>query len=184
MRKVPATRIAILIALASLLMLFISSCSLIPTTVKYPADEDLASVVARYLDGHIFEPSFGGQVFCATEMLHLDQQGTAIKAYVWAFCIEYFEEGPSLQMGTAVSEPLLVYMIEHEGRTLASGYAEPRDGTLYAEDIKRMFPDEAVSRMCLGDISCSNDRTQRLQTGVDKRMRQIYNLPIATQPWE
>lgn len=181
-RKTPAMRLAILVVSSLASSLFASSCSLTSSFSQPAASEDLAIVAAHYLEAHLFEPSFGGQVFCATEMLHVDQQGTAIKAYVWAMCIEYYEDNQILQAGTAASEPLMVYMIEYEGSTLASGFAEPRDGSLFADDIIRMFPVEAVERMCLEDIDCKNARMQLLEAGIEEQVKRAYNLPIATQP--
>jgi hypothetical protein len=175
-------RIAILVVSSLASSLFASSCSLVSSFGQPAASEDLAIVAAQYLEAHLFEPSFGGQVFCATEMLHVDQQGTAIKAYVWAMCIEYYEDNQILQAGSAASEPLLVYMIEYEGSTLATGFAEPRGGSLFAEDIKRIFPDGALAKMCLEDIDCKNARRQRLEAGIEEQVKRAYNLPIATRP--
>jgi len=183
MRNVPIIHFLPLIALALGLSVCMGGCWPSSTVVNHPSNVDLATVAARYLDDHIFAPTFGGHVFCETEILHLERQGSAIKAYVWALCIEYYKEGQTMQMGTAVSEPLVVYMIEHEDSTLASGFAESRDGALFAEDIQQMFPDEAVERMCLGDIPCRNARVHRLEGGIAEQVRRAYNLPIATAPW-
>lgn len=185
LQKSSEIRILFLIALTMMAASVANSCSLTSTPpAENPWDENLNWVAAHYLEDRLFDPSFGGQVFCATEMLHLDKQGTAIKAYVWALCIEYYEGDQTLHMGTAVSEPLLIYMIELQGRTRASGFAEPRDGPHFSEDINHMFPNEAVERMCLEDLHCKNARVQQLEAVIVDLVTQTYNQPIATQPRE
>ena len=181
-RETKISSIAFQAIVVLVLSLLIGGCSRILLVPEHPAGDDVASAAARYLEANLFDPAFGGRVFCAADLLYSDQQGSAIKAYVWVLCIEYYEANQTMLAGTAVSEPLLVYMIEFEGSTLASGYAKPRDGSLFAEDIERMFPAEAVECMCLEDILCKNARVERLEAGILDQVTKVFIWPIATRP--
>jgi hypothetical protein len=158
----------------------LSRCSPSLTSGRSSVAGDLTWVAEDYLRDHIFEPAFGGRIFCESEVLQVVQQGDAIKAYLWVLCAEYYPEGEALQMGTAVSEPLLVYMLERDGQYLATGFAEPRSGELQLADIQRIFPPEAIAGMCLADVACSNTRVQRLMTTLEMYAENNLLSPIAT----
>lgn len=145
-----------------------------------PRTAELASVAETYLSAQLFKPTFGGQLFCESEILDVEQQGKAIKVYLWVLCAEFYSQEEVLHMGTAVSEPLLVYMIEFQGRYLASGFAEPQNGERQPEDIRRMFPPQAIIRLCQGDTACSNARVERLLVEIERQVEELFKLPLAT----
>ena len=130
----------------------------------------LSAVAEAFLEVHLFEPAFAGQVLCASEVLDHERRGEASFLYLWVLCAEFYPTDAGLQMGTAVSEPLMIYLLDHEGKTLATGFAEPRSGDWFAEDIQRIFTPMAIKRMCLGDSGCNNDRIDQLEDILAERV--------------
>ena len=163
-----------------MLIASLGACRPAPYNAPDSPTDELALIAQSYLSNHIFKPAFGGQIFCESETFQTRQQGSAIKAYLWVLCAEYYREDEVLQIGTAVSEPLLVYLIERNGGLLATGFAEPRSGERFAEDLHRIFPVEALRAMCLEDPICSNARVERLLISLEQQVGETLKLPLAT----
>ena len=144
-------------------------------------EADLSTAAEGYLAAFLIEPIQNGQVFCATETLDVEQTGEAIKAFLWALCIEYYPYRGVLQVGAGFSGPLMVYMFENEPGYLATGFALPRDGALFPGDVERIFPPAAVERMCLEDSACCSARVYRLEGVLEGRAHEEFDLPVATK---
>jgi len=150
--------------------------------------EELAPAVNGYLSMFVVEPVHDGQVFCASETLGVERTGNAIKAWVWALCEELYPEQGVLQPGAGFSGPVMVYLLSNTERYLpssgdqymATGMARPRDGSLMAGDIQRMFPAEAIERMCPDDAACARARVERLQAELAVGAQSELGLPLAT----
>lgn len=100
----------------------------------------------------IGQPAYSGQVFCAHHLYGFDedQKNNLVKAYVWAYCEEYYQESGQLKMGFGVSEPVLVTMELKNGVLTAKSYKEPGNGSLYAPSIKEMFPENYATEAIVG----------------------------------
>jgi len=175
---------------AALLLLTAGSAACGTLPAEWPGlDRDLTKAVDGYLAAFLVEPVQGGQVYCASETLEVEQVGNAVKAWVWVLCEEFFPDRGILQVGAGFSGPLMVYLFSNEQDSLpgvskptymATGFAQPRDGSLMAEDIERIFPAAAIERMCLADLSCTNSRVARLEAIVEGQVQEEFNLPVAT----
>lgn len=154
-------------------------------------NSDLTAAVDGYLAAFLIEPVYGGQVYCASETLEVEQTGDAVKAWVWALCEEFYPVEGALQVGAGHNGPLMVYLFSNEEDFLpglddptymATGFSAPRDGSLLAEDIARFFPPSAIERMCLEDADCSKARIERLEGALEQKVHLQSPLPIATDP--
>jgi hypothetical protein len=70
----------------------------------------------------------------------LGQEGTT--SYVWAHC-----EGPEIDADGQLERPAGSVPLRIDGNLVS----EPRDGSLYAEDIKEMFPADLADAILDGD---------------------------------
>jgi len=172
-------------------LLFAASLAACSTLhAEFPGlDQDLAAAVDGYLAAFLIEPVQGGQVYCATETLAVEQVGDAVKAWVWTLCEEFYAERGVLRVGSGFSGPLMVYLLANmeqhipsagEHAYMATGFAQPRDGSLWAGDIERIFPPGAIERMCLEDSDCSSARIERLEAELAVRTLADSGLPTAT----
>lgn len=118
-----------------------------------PVSEVLINeALAKYLPENLLEPSYEGKVFCANHLYGYDEDQTTnlVKAYVWAYCEEYYQENGQLKMGSGVSEPVLVTLELQNGLLGVQGHREPGNGSLYAPSIKEMFPEDYASQAIKG----------------------------------
>jgi len=134
----------------------------------------------EYLARNLISPSFGGKVFCALEYLALEDESNSAKTYVWALCSEYYDKGGALYQGTAVSEPVLVYLIAYGDGYIGTGYVEPVSGEEWFEDVQTKFPPNAIEKMCLDQIKCFNERASRLGEISKQKAELYFQVPIAT----
>ena len=175
---------------AVLLLLAAGSAACGGLPAEWPGlDRDLTNAVDGYLAAFLVEPVQGGKVYCASETLAVEQVGNSVNAWVWVLCEEFFADRGTLQVGAGFSGPLMVYLLSNaqdsppgvsEPTFMATGFAKPRDGSLMAEDIERIFPAAAIERMCLADLSCTNSRVARLESTVEGQAQVEFKLPIAT----
>lgn len=174
--------------LAALLAALVGGCST-SLTQKPGMDAGLSSAVEGYLAAFLIEPAYGGQVYCASETLEVEQVGDAIKAWVWAVCEEFYVEEGVLQVGSGFSGPLMVYLLSNEQdyqpgardrSYMATGYAKPGDGSEMADDINRIFPRSAIESMCMDDSSCMQARIDHLQAALEAKVHTQTPLPVAT----
>ena len=172
---------------AFLLPLALAACSTLQPEAP-GLQVELAPAVNGYLSMFLVEPVHGGKVFCASETLGVERTGNAIKAGVWALCEELYPEQGALQQGAGYSGPLMVYLLSNKERYLpssgdqyvATGMARPRDGSLMAGDIQRMFTAETIERMCLDEAACARARFERLGAELAAQAQSELGLPLAT----
>lgn len=125
----------------------------------------LAEAIGLYLDDHLMPPGFGGVVFTAYAVL-----GAAPgEVYVWAFAQEFYDQDGSIGTGSGLSCPAVVKIsLGGEQVVGVAGHRIPRDGELYAEDVKNMFP-ESVQHAVLGIHQ--SDTVAELRASVEERAR-------------
>jgi hypothetical protein len=107
-----------------------------------PVSEALINEQLENYLPQVLETNYNGQVFCTHHLYGYDEEkGTnMVKAYVWAYCEEYYLENGQLKMGSGVSEPVLVTLELENGALMVKSHQEPRDGELFAPSIREMFP--------------------------------------------
>jgi len=116
-----------------------------------PVSEALINEQLENYLSQVLETNYGGKVFCSHHLYGYDEEKPAglVKAYVWAYCEEYYLENGKLKMGSGVSEPVLVTLELENGALMVKNHQPPRDGELYAPSIREMFPanyaDEAIA---------------------------------------
>jgi hypothetical protein len=105
----------------------------------------------------------GGDIFIVFDTLGADIDGGMIKAYINLLCQEYYPEGDSLIEGAGVSIPIALSMIEVNDKYEILSYQAPRDGEIFAVDLKRIFPERClqVHRQMLYDRRCFSDDAYR-----------------------
>ena len=169
-----------------LIIIVLPSCS--PSHLLNPATSSLTPASLdemmlaseEYLAHNLMSSSFGGKVFCALEYLALEDERNSAKIYVWALCSEYYDKGGALYQGTAVSEPVLVYLIAYRDGYLGTGHAEPISGEDWIEDVQTKFPPNAIEKMCLNQIECYNERASRLEEISKQKAELFFQVPLAT----
>ncbi len=83
------------------------------------------------------QANFGGKMFLAYEKLGQDMTGPKTTVYVWLVTQEYYQKDGLLKEGSGTSLPVALYF---ENTKLIAVVA-PRDGSAYALDIQKIFPD-------------------------------------------
>ncbi|MEI6123208.1 MAG: hypothetical protein WCQ95_06210 [Bacteroidota bacterium] len=119
-----------------LLLVVVSLVSCRPKSTSSTQDKNNA--IEIYLDSKVMQPSFGGKVFSAHKVLESDKD----KFYVWALLQEYYKKDAKTLAGSGWSVPLILNISESQGKLTIVSHVLPRDGDLYGEDIKKLFPKE------------------------------------------
>jgi hypothetical protein len=145
-------------------------------TPAIQATPDYLALVGSALVERIGQASFGGKVFCAYDVLGANIRTDGADVYVWAFCAEYYLENGALTMGTASSLPVALHMQKSNGQYQVVSHEIPGDGTEYMPTIQRIFPADAIEKMCEGKASCYNERATRLENKVEQEARTYYGL--------
>ncbi len=98
--------------------------------------EDDIRYVEDYLAEKTLQPSFGGEVISAYEILAVDNSNI----YLWVLQIEYYRAGNEIKQGAGWSVPMVLSIERDENKIKTLSHKTPRDGSYYAEDIKTLFP--------------------------------------------
>lgn len=141
-----------------------------------PASPDYLTPVEEYLAENIQAAYFGGVVFCAYDLLEAQVQADSADVYVWALCAEYTLEGETVVMQSASSLPVALHMQTSDGQYVVVSHEIPGDGTEYWPTIQRIFPPQAIEKMCEGDIPCYNERAERLERAVEEKAEEYYRV--------
>jgi hypothetical protein len=118
-----------------LLLLFLEGCS--QASAITITDENHQEI-ENYLLHEVMNPTFGGENFTAYEVLGSDQEKGEI--YIWAFIQEYYRKGSGIEEGTGMSVPMVVKLDQSGNSFKVGSHTLPRDGSLYADDLKDLFP--------------------------------------------
>ena len=104
---------------------------------------EIKSETESYLVANIITANFGGKVFCSYKPLGaLDIED---EMYVWALCQEYYLKENVLTEGTGASLPIAI--VVKNGKIIE--HKVPRDGSLYSQDIKTIFPKDVQKKISL-----------------------------------
>ncbi len=156
--------------------LFLLGAALALLAACAPASPDYLTPIEGYLIEKIGEANFGGQVFCAFEVLDTVSQPAGVDVYVWSLCAEYYLDNGALTMGTASSLPVALHLQQEDEQYRVISHEIPLDGVDYEPSIQRIFPPQAIENMCEGDIPCYNERAERLQQAVQEKAEEYYGI--------
>ncbi|HET90262.1 MAG TPA: hypothetical protein ENN99_05925 [Chloroflexi bacterium] len=134
-------------------------------------EPQMQDAIEAYLVEHVGLASFGGEVFCAVELLDADMQAWTQNVYVWALCAEYYVAQGELTMGAASSLPVALVVRGRADSYQVVEHRVPGDGSNYGPDIEALFSPRAREEMCPGDPACINARAARLEQIVAERAR-------------
>jgi hypothetical protein len=109
-------------------------------------------------------PEFGGKVFFAFEKLGEDKIDGRATEYIWLYALEYYEKDGRLQKGTGRSLPLALYF--ENGSPIALN--APRDGSLYRDDIQKIFPEGVLQLPVFVDTAAHDALVERLRVVTDQ----------------
>ncbi|UFH46621.1 hypothetical protein LNP27_00935 [Flavobacterium galactosidilyticum] len=91
----------------------------------------------KKISAEIIKPAFGGKIFGDLIVL----QRNPSEVYVWTTLQEFYGEN-NVEKGTGTSLPLKINL---NGNPITEdkivNIEKPRDGSLYGEDINKMFPE-------------------------------------------
>ncbi len=85
-------------------------------------------------------PQFGGKIFVAYKTLGEIPEGNGKILYAWAYIQEYYVEDGTLRTGSGASIPLAIHTKPVGEFFLPTSYETPRDGSLFAADVAKLFP--------------------------------------------
>lgn len=111
-------------------------------TQQSPSQSD-NDAIQKYLDEKMMQPGFGGTVFSAYEIL----KKTDDKIFLWAYLQEYYKKDNKLQQGSGWSVPVALSVENTTDGLKINNHEVPHDGESYANDIKRIFPDDIQQKI-------------------------------------
>jgi hypothetical protein len=118
-----------------LLILLLAGCSQSGSIAVTEKDKQ---EIERYIRKEVMSPNFGGEIFSAYEILGSDENKGEL--YLWALIQEYYKEGTGVEQGTGMSVPMVLKIDQSKDSFKVISHTLPRDGSLYAEEIKNLFP--------------------------------------------
>ncbi len=124
-----------------LLFSFLLLVSCLQNQLKLTADD--SKQVEKYLDTKIMATSFGGSVFSANKIFTIEKD----KIFLWAYLQEYYIKDGKTVLGSGWSVPLVLNVEKTQDGINIKSHDAPRDGDLYSEDIKRLFPKEVQQKI-------------------------------------
>lgn len=105
--------------------------------------ENEKSVLLRKISAKIIKPAFGGKMFGDLIVLQRDPS----EIYVWTTLQEFYGEN-NVELGTGTSLPLRINL---NGNPITEdnivNIEKPGDGSLYGEDIKKLFPENLQKKI-------------------------------------
>ena len=121
-------------------------------------------ILLEYLKSKLIQPAFGGKIYGDLTIL----KKTNNEIYVWTILQEYYIKNNRYKEGTGISLPLKIkiknWPIKSES---IESVQKPRDGSLYSDDISKLFPKEIHDEI----LNFSNSTTAR------KMLENIKEMP-------
>jgi hypothetical protein len=122
------------IALFTGIIFIYISCNPNNSTIKEPNQD----FIQKYLDENVLNPEFGGKVFSTCKIF----SSKSDKIFIWAYMQEFYKKDGKIEPGTGWSVPLVLNIEKINGNATIKSHNAPRDGELYSEDTKKLFPNE------------------------------------------
>jgi hypothetical protein len=124
--------------------------------------------IREYLSAHVASTGFGGEPYCAYEVLDAEQNDEAIALYLWVVCQEYYLEQQAYRQGTGASLPAALVVHTRNESIQVVGHRVPRDGALYAEDMPVIFSEKFISKVQAETTDDQNGRVERLKAEIQQ----------------
>ena len=142
-------------------------------------NESKKRVVKTYLEENIWKPNRNGKAFCAYEILG-EEDGSNIYQYLWVKCKEYYLENGKLREGGGTSLPVVLVLQKENNIYKVISHKVPRAGSLYREDIERLFPENIRrNKMFSNDVNYLNQRGVILKDKIKKEAEFYFDNPCA-----
>jgi len=93
--------------------------------------------IEKYLDTQVMQPCFGGRIFSAFKIFSKKEDNV----FLWAFLQGYYEKDGKTILGSGWLVPLVLEIERNTDGINIIGHKTPRNGELYGQDIKKMFPE-------------------------------------------
>jgi hypothetical protein len=135
------------------------------------ADELCRDVVVSYLEANVGSAAFDGHVICAFQVLGSAKGAGQQELYLWTLCQEFYLKAGDLQEGSGVSAPIALTVDMHTDGCRPVDHRMPRDGSLYAQDIRDLFPLSVRAQMQIQDTRRHSQRVEALQEQVYEKAR-------------
>lgn len=124
--------------------------------------------ILEYLDAYtnyIINPSIGGKIYNAFTVLGTDID----KIYLWVLKEEYLKQGSESIMGSGVSLPIVLYIINGENGIEIANHKYPEgDASELNMNIKKLFPKNIRRKM-------GNQNIKQLNEIIIKRVNEEFN---------
>ena len=133
-------------------------------------------VVKTYLEENIWKTTFGGKTFCAYEVLGEGNNLYIHRGiqYMWVLCEEYYLKNNKLRKGGGTSLPVALVLQKENHIYKVISHKIPRDGKLYVNDIKRIFPEDIQNKIFSNDY---NRRIEVLSNEIKKEVELYFDNP-------
>lgn len=123
-----------LVVVAGLVFLFAGNQNNKPINEPDKVEEIGEEKIINYLkDSGIVKANHNGEVFAD----YHEFERTQDKIFIWGYIMEYSFDN-KLEQESGVSLPLVLNVSEGK----ITGHDQPRDGSYFAQDIRKMFPEE------------------------------------------
>lgn len=135
--------------------------------------------VENYLVAHLGQVAFGGQVFCAYDILATEQTRDVTIFYLWVLCQEFYQEQQQLKQGTGISLPVALTLENQGGNWQILEHKIPRDGLSYGEEIEAIFPQPIWSQISPSnnqEIKDYNNRIDILENATEEKATVYFAL--------
>ena len=129
--------------------------------------QDKRKVVKTYLEENIWKLNRGGKAFCAYEILG-EKGGLDIHQYLWVLCEEYYLENSKLKLGGGTSLPVAITLRKENNVYEVISHEVPGAGSLYGEDIERIFPKYIQNKIFSNIFNNHNQRVKILEDEIKK----------------
>jgi len=162
------------ILVAVLILMSMASCNTFANHQLSPREQELANelktVMRTYLEQNLGETGFGGKVFCAHNVLGINESGEQIHVYVYAVCQEYYLKGEDLTKGTGSALPVALLVQKTGSQYRVVSHEVPGDGSRFSADVERIFPPDIRKKVY--SAPSSNASTQ---AEAEKEAKQYFH---------
>lgn len=160
------------------------------STAAYLGNAQLEKAITNYL---VSQKNFSWKTndeshnFCSVE--NLDPENELFPLYLWAYCGEYIIQNGELKTLSGSSGPVKIdYPNElsfYDSNKFS--YEAPKDGALYAKDVKKIFPPNLEQRILNFDaknIIKRNEQSARFNISSWEALKQAINNCEVKEVWQ
>ena len=145
-----------------------------------------STLLDDYLAENIGVAGFGGNVFCAYDLMGMNLQAEKPSLYLWALCQEYYIIDQDLDKGSGISVPVAIYLQKSGDGYIISAHELPVDGEGYGPSIWRLFPENLWPQIFPNqddNYAAYNQRAERLDNATEQAAKIHFLLNHGIQSW-